>query len=225
MIFLRLFFYYKTHITLFYINLSMPCSNCSLTGHNVRTCPQLLPHLISPSDDEMPIISLNDSYTHDDVLMGMKELISDPPVVECMVCYEDIEREKVSLKCGHAYCVQCFIKHMRVGNNCAACRAHICDPPKKHGNRTLSTTEISDIIEQNLTNHPDFIRAIHADLLMQTQKYTDHNYNEISAVDRERLSIMFNSAIESTDLTFGFWIAGISMAQGVISAINGGEGE
>ena len=203
----------------------MPCSNCYITGHNVRTCPQLVPTLITPSDDEMSCIPLEDYYTHDDVRMGMDELISDPPVVECMVCYEDIEREKVSLKCGHAYCVQCFIKHMRVGHNCAGCRAPICDPPKKHRNSTLSTSEISDLIQYNLSNHPDFISAIHADLNIQTKKHIEHNYKDISALDRERLSIMFNSAIESTDLTFGFYIAGISMAQGVVAAINGGEGE
>jgi hypothetical protein len=202
----------------------MPCSNCSLTGHNVRTCPQLVPTLITPSDDETHYISYNDSHINDDdVRMGMVELISDPPVVECMVCYEDIECEKVSLKCGHAYCVQCFIKHMRVGNNCACCRAHICDPPKKHTYRILSTSEISDIIDDNLNHQPDFIQTIHTDLLIQTKKYIDEYYKDISEIDSERLTVMFNSAIASTDLTFGFWIAGISMAQGVIAAINGGE--
>jgi hypothetical protein len=197
----------------------MPCSNCSQNGHNVRTCPQLEPTLITPSvsDDDM-------SYTHDDVLMGMEELISDPTVDECMVCYEDIEREKVSLKCGHAYCVQCFIKHMRVGNNCAACRAHICDPPKKHGNRILSNTEISDVIEHNLNHEPDFIKAIHTDLNTQTKKYIEENYEDTTETQRERLVLIMNNAIESTDLSFGFWIAGVSMAHGVINAING-DGE
>jgi hypothetical protein len=35
---------------------------------------------------------------------------------------------------------------------------------------------------------------------------------------------MTENALESTDLSFGFWIAGVSMAQGIIAAINGGGG-
>jgi hypothetical protein len=157
--------------------------------------------------------------------MGMEELVSDPPVVECMVCYEDIVFEKVSLKCGHAYCVQCFIKHMRVGNNCAGCRSPICDPPKKRENRILSSSEISDIIEDTSRNNPDYMKAIHADLLIQTKKYIEQNYGDTTTeIQRERLVLMTENALESTDLSFGFWIAGVSMAQGIIAAINGGGG-
>jgi hypothetical protein len=195
----------------------MPCSNCSQVGHNVRTCPRLEPNLITPSDDEMSCISF------DDVQMGMKELISDPPSIECMVCYEDIEGDNVSLKCGHAYCVQCFIKHMRVGNNCAGCRAHICDPPKKYENRTLSTAVISNVIENSLNSCPEVISAINADLLMQTKKYIKKNYDDVTEIDHERLSIMLNKAIASTDLTFGFWIAGVRMAESIIVEINSRE--
>jgi hypothetical protein len=199
----------------------MPCSNCSQIGHNVRTCTQLLPHLIAPTDDEMSCISLIDSYTNDDVLMGMKELISDPPIVECMVCYEDIECEKVTLKCGHAYCVQCFIKHMRVGNNCAACRANICDPPEKLHTpaRTLSTEDISEIVENNLVHNPEFIADVHADLCNQTKKYIKKNYVNTTEMERERLATMVYNAIESTDIHFGFWIAGLGVARDIINAI------
>jgi hypothetical protein len=214
----------------------MRCSNCSQSGHNVRTCPELQPFsiplrydemspelqpLITPTDEEMSCISLIDSYTHDDVLMGMKELVSDPPTVECMVCYEDIECEKVSLKCGHAYCVQCFIKHMRVGNNCAACRANICDPPEKlrTQTRTLSHEAINEIVENNLIHNPDFIADVHTDLCNQTKKYIKKNYVNTTEMERERLSTMMYNAIESTDVYFGFWIAGLGVAREIINAI------
>lgn len=196
----------------------MPCSNCFREGHNIRTCPDLEYNLVS--DDES-------SLTEHDA--SINNLTTDPtyfdtqlPAEECMVCYEEIERENVTLKCGHTYCVQCFIKHMRVGNNCAGCRAPICDPPKKHEKRTLSHSDISDLIENNLNDQPDFITAIRADLLMQTKKYIVNHYKDISETDGERLSNIMNRAIESTDLTFGFWIAGVSMAQGIITAINDG---
>ena len=216
----------------------MPCSNCSQTGHNIRTCTYLEPVLIS---DDLSSISYDEFDTHDldtnDVIMGMADLIVDPPsqifspnspdsnsslstAIECMVCYEDIKNEKVSLKCGHAYCVQCFIKHMRVGNNCAGCRAHICEPPKKHGgNRTLTHNEISDVIENTLEGEPTFLDAIHSDLLRQTKKYIEENYEDTTERQRCQMSIMIKRAIDSTDLTFGFWIAGVSMAQSIIDAV------
>ena len=214
----------------------MPCSNCSQTGHNIRTCTYLEPVLISdepePVSDDLSSISY-DEFDTNDVRMGMADLIADspsriydpgtpnyPPPLECMVCYEDIEDEKVNLKCGHAYCVQCFIKHMRVGNNCAGCRAHICEPPKKQGgNRTLTHNEISDVIENTLEGEPAFLDAIHSDLLRQTKKFIEENYEDTTERQRGQMSIMIKRAIDSTDLTFGFWIAGVSMAQSIIDAV------
>jgi hypothetical protein len=73
-----------------------------------------------------------------------------------------------------------------------------------------------------LNNQPDFIQAIHTDLLIQTNKYIENNYDDTTETQRERFSLIMNNAIASTDLSFGFWIAGVSMAQGVIAAINGG---
>lgn len=227
----------------------MPCSNCFRDGHNIRACPDLEYNLVS--DDESSLTEHDASITplgtesaqsasslslitaHEVGVLNVQRCnnltTDDPtyfdtqlPAEECMVCYEEIERENVALKCGHTYCVQCFIKHMRVGNNCAGCRAPICDPPKKHEKRTLSHSDISDLIENNLSDQPEFITAIRADLLAQTKKYIVNHYKDISETDGERLSNIMNRAIESTDLTFGFWIVGVSMAQGVIAAINDG---
>jgi len=201
----------------------MPCRTRSQTG---RACPELEPTtLVSQhiGDDDLSFITVDELDTHD-VRMGMEELVADPPTMECMVCYEDIEGEKVTLKCGHTYCIQCFIKHMRVGNNCAGCRAHICDPPKKRGGiRTLSHGDISDVIETTLNNGPDFIETIHSDLIRQTKKYIEENYEDTTEIQRCQLSVMMKRAIESTDLTFGFWIAGVTMAQGIIDAVNDDE--
>lgn len=195
----------------------MPCSNCLRNGHNIRTCPDLQFNLI---DDDLSYIS-HDDLDAQDVHMGMAKLIADKqiPPIECMVCYEDIEGEQVNLRCGHAYCVQCFIKHMRVGHNCAGCRAPICDPPKKTGSRTLSHSEISDLIDHNLETGPDFIGSVHADIIRQANKYIDENYGDSTETDRRRILVMMKHAIESTDLTFGFWIAGFSMAQNIIDAV------
>ena len=46
----------------------------------------------------------------------------------CIICYEKIsEDENVKIKCGHTYCLNCFIKHMRIDNKCAICRKILCE--------------------------------------------------------------------------------------------------
>jgi|DEB0MinimDraft_4_1074332.scaffolds.fasta_scaffold62419_2 hypothetical protein len=199
----------------------MPCITRS---QSVRASIELEPSTLvshgTDNEDELSFISLDYLDTHD-VRMGMEELMTDPPTKDCMVCYEDTAGENVNLKCGHTYCIQCFIQHMRVGNNCAGCRAHICEPPKKIGGiRTLSHNEISDVIENTLSNGPDFITTIHDDLLRQTNKFIEENYEDTTEIQRCQLSVMMKRAITSTDLTFGFWIAGTTMAQGIIDAVN-----
>lgn len=205
-------------------------------SHSVRARSELEPSTLvshdTDNDDELSFISVTsyhgtlntelDDFNTQDVCMGMEELMADPPTQECMVCYEEIAGENVTLKCGHTYCIQCFIKHMRVGNNCAGCRAHICDPPKNIGGiRTLSHSEITDVIENTLSNGPDFVETIREDLLRQTKKYIEENYEDTTTdIQRCQLSVMMKRAIASTDLTFGFWIAGLSMAQEIIDAVN-----
>jgi hypothetical protein len=46
---------------------------------------------------------------------------------ECMICYEELvlKNGSINIKCGHPYCVPCFVKHMRMDNKCAMCRVEI----------------------------------------------------------------------------------------------------
>jgi len=218
----------------------MPCSICYQTGHNIRTCTYIEPALIS---DAISSISYDEFYTHNLDLPSMSdaELLVETPsnlyssinsfeyppfedifpeVIECMVCYEEIENEKVSLKCGHSYCVQCFIKHMRVGNNCAGCRAHICDPPKKtRANHILSQDEISGIVDRNLINGPDFIESVRSDLLRQTNRHIEASGGDTTEMQRYQMLIIMEQAIKNADINFGFWLAGMSMAQNIIDAV------
>jgi hypothetical protein len=133
----------------------MPCSNCSEPGHTIRTCPLREPELLSPSIIGGDDISQIDLVAWD-VLMGMEELTEEPP--ECMICYESVTDDSVTLKCGHIYCVSCFAQHMRVSNGCAGCRRPLCEPPKKHKSyRSLSQTQVCDIVEETLNDNPGFI--------------------------------------------------------------------
>lgn len=209
----------------------MPCSSCSQNGHNIRTCPNLFaPSMImeQPLIDNIPripVVSDDDtieyldveSFEHTDTPLSMADLVADPPtpvLLSCIICYEDIDGEKVSLKCGHDYCVQCFIKHMRVGNHCAYCRDEVCEPVTKN-NKILTTNQICNIIETSIHEHPEFMETIHNDLLRQTKKFIEENYNNTTTRQKTQIAIMCKRAIANTDLSFGYWVAGIQMAESV----------
>ena len=49
---------------------------------------------------------------------------------DCAVCYEDMSDNYAKLKCGHSFCISCFVSHTRVNNNCPLCRDEFCEKPK-----------------------------------------------------------------------------------------------
>ena len=196
----------------------MPCRNCSESGHNIRTCPLKEPELLSPSVigcDDISLIDLDAS----DVLMGMEELTEETP--DCMICYESVTDDSVTLKCGHIYCVSCFAQHMRVSNGCAGCRRPLCEPPKKHKSyRSLSQTQICDIVEETLNDNPGFIETVHNDLLKQTKKYISEHYQDTTTRQQCQIAIMMKNAIANTKLDFGFWLSGIHIAHHIDAHYN-----
>jgi len=47
----------------------------------------------------------------------------------CVVCYNSLDpKYKVNIPCDHEYCINCFIKHMRIDHRCAICRSALADP-------------------------------------------------------------------------------------------------
>jgi|AntAceMinimDraft_5_1070358.scaffolds.fasta_scaffold08211_3 hypothetical protein len=205
----------------------MPCGYCTETGHNVRTCPNLNEPIVDRTvvsqiddDDDDTVEYINDIESFSSsVKLGMSDLLEDPPIVNCMVCFEDVDGEKVSLKCGHDYCVTCFVKHMRIANNCAYCRDEVCEPVVK-ASKSISSNQISDIIENSIVDHPDFINTIHNDLINQTKNFIEQNYADTTTRQRAHIAVMCKQAIQSTNMTFGYWIAGIHMADSIVSHFN-----
>ena len=54
----------------------------------------------------------------------------DEALPTCGVCMEDM-CGKVTLKCGHEMCPECFAQHSRVNNTCPFCREEFAPKPKK----------------------------------------------------------------------------------------------
>lgn len=54
----------------------------------------------------------------------------DEALPTCSICMEDM-CGKVTLKCGHEMCPDCFAQHSRVNHTCPFCREEFAPKPKK----------------------------------------------------------------------------------------------
>lgn len=79
-------------------------------------------------------------------LSGGKEKELDPDDYECAICMEPMQG-KVSLRCGHEMCPDCFARHARVNNTCPFCREEFSCKPKRL-RETMSDTVSDAIVEQ-----------------------------------------------------------------------------
>ena len=90
----------------------MPCSKCGGEGHNVKTCKgrrKPTPRCALPTFDKQ----------------------------ECIICLETIGTGSSTTVCGHRFCTQCLVKHLRISNKCPYCRTVLCEPVKKISEQTI----------------------------------------------------------------------------------------
>lgn len=75
--------------------------------------------------------------------------------MNCPVCQEEITTDtgKVTLKCKHEMCVECFTQWARKANTCPCCRDEFSSQPeKKHG---LKKTMPPDVALSLLQQHKE----------------------------------------------------------------------
>ncbi|MFY7728192.1 MAG: RING finger domain-containing protein [Flavobacterium sp.] len=199
----------------------MPCGICRRTGHNSRTCPSelALPVLFDAETIarfRLPRITRIDTTDEDSLsdydITRCDELYEEHPQeqsLECIVCCDEIGDEMVKIKCGHTYCVSCFVKDMRQRGTCAMCRADICEAPPK---KTLSRNTRADIIDQWLDNSQQTADMIRADFIEQMRASIDRSRIIRTNHVNELEQILIQAAI-STNLTVSLWNAGISASE------------
>ena len=92
----------------------MPFRKCSQTGHNVRTCPQLInEEQTIPSNQEI-------ADTGQSVNTGSTPVVE---VDECPICMEKInDTNSCITPCNHKFCLICILKHSQNKNDCPICR-------------------------------------------------------------------------------------------------------
>jgi len=96
----------------------MPCRKCSQTGHNVRTCPQLINEQTIPSTT-----TTNQEITINDQSVDNTESTSVVEVDECPICMENInDTNRCITPCNHKFCLICMLKHSQIKNDCPTCR-------------------------------------------------------------------------------------------------------
>lgn len=145
----------------------MPCRICKAGGHNARTC-NFMNNADGPSSAIEPTVDLFGNYQPNQNTSS--DYTDDNRNNECIICYNEKDKNGcVSLKCGHDYCVDCFVEHMRSSNTCAYCRAVVCSMPKS---RKKITPEIVESLYNNCFN--------------------DHALNEIRFDIYEQLLLLFN---------------------------------
>ena len=205
----------------------MPCSICRETGHNARTCCFNECELDCEELDfiEVPDYAEDEDAEFDayleklnvevaaDRLAFIKSLEDEveQEKSECIICYECVDDGKVSLKCGHVYCVGCFVKHMRMNNTCAYCRTELCEAPqsKKHMPPDTRTALIEQAFDNRAdalyeTLRGDFMRQM--ELSVREQLLSKHGLNLRSVAAANE---MCARAVMSVDVTFAAWIIGL----------------
>ena len=191
-------------------NNKMPCGICKQTGHNVRTCRSelALPDLF----DELTVARFElpdwDVSFNEDLPFYKSEL--EDKKEEWMVCYEEVSDEKVTIKCGHTYCVECFVKHMRTQGTCAYCRTEVCKPPAK---LSLAPDMRASIMDQWLENSHDLSTMIREEFIRQMR---DNLARDVRLIRTETVEMVENlciGAASNTNLTFGLWMAGVRASE------------
>ena len=205
----------------------MPCRLCHMNGHNMRTCHLNEHHNFIPverwfeTEEEDPdagfdefIKTLDPALDFESrMLKSMLEEEVEREKRECIICYETVDGEKVNIKCGHTYCVGCFVKHMRLNNECAYCRTELCEAPQNK--RRIDTDTRSRLIEEALdcnnmrdTIKSDFIRQMRDSITKQI--VSDNPINLRSATLSTEICA---TAVMSVDMTFASWVVGLHTSQ------------
>ena len=94
-------------------------------------------------------------------------------VFECMICYTDLrELNKVTTKCGHHFCVDCFLNHytskQKSSSDCPICRAGLIESkghPAAPADNMIMEMLRSDPRYQLVLNNIEIVREFNAEVL------------------------------------------------------------
>lgn len=131
-------------------------------------------------------------------IKSTEPIIQFKPRLQCSICYDEITNSNVTLKCKHTYCIECFIKHMRVDNKCACCRDKLAEEIK---NKDELTSDIAvGLITERLNT------SSHFQDIMEIFNTLDIIINELDTLPNTRNNsrlqeAIFNAALYQSHVT------------------------
>ena len=109
-------------------------------------------------------------------LSGGKEKELDPEDCDCSICMEPMQG-RVTLKCGHELCPDCFAQQARQNNTCPFCRAEFACLPKKP--RDTMPDSVADALVDRWST---IITSDHSDYF---ERQCEYNESRTSAQEKE----------------------------------------
>ena len=190
----------------------MPCRLCHMIGHNIRTCHLNEHHNFIPVErwfetDEDPDAGFDEFIkTLDPALDFESHMLEEEVERECIICYETVNNEKVSIKCGHTYCVGCFVKHMRLNNECAYCRTELCEAPQ---NKRRMTADMRTGLIERAIDGDNIHQTLRADFIRQMRESIARRSPRVNTRTDTLAMELCAKAVVSIDMTFASWFVGL----------------
>lgn len=108
-----------------------------------------------------------------------KRFLNKTQETTCSICMEEMEG-RVTMKCGHEMCPECFANHARVNHTCPFCRDEFAK--KNEVREKIPAESISAIVEEmydpETTNTPENYFARAANLIQNTDAVEATHYIE-----------------------------------------------
>jgi hypothetical protein len=130
----------------------------------------------------------------------------------CPICLDnDLKEEYVLTKCKHKFCPLCYVKHMRLKNNCPMCRNELAPPPPQEQYKDFQPTNAIQLIHLDILSRPEYIQDLEKAVGLDKPEKTETERIDdilqvltkfgISIAGRCKRYICDNGAIDTNDIT------------------------
>ena len=152
------------------------CRICHQVGHNRRTCPQLKQSATAPQ-----WLLRNQPST---AVSAVQEEEED----SCPICMEPIGKTNcATTACGHKFCLECFLKHSLIKDQCPMCRTEV--PGASKNDWKAKYEELLHFARQQERYEQRILSELvqKRNDVLQLQMVKEHLENQISTLQRRIL--------------------------------------
>ena len=150
------------------------CKICHQVGHNRRTCPQ--------KNATAPQWLLQNQPST--AVSAVQEEEED----SCPICMEPIGKTNcATTACGHKFCLECFLKHSQIKDQCPMCRTEV--PGASKNDWKAKYEEMLHFARQQERYEQRILSELveKRNVVLQLQMVKEHLENQISTLQRRTL--------------------------------------